>query len=391
MRTLSILGATGSIGRSTLQVVRANPGQFQIIALVGGHDASALAQAAIAVQARFAALADPAGLGALKEALGSRGIACGAGERAVLEAAAMPTDLIVAGISGIAGLKPTVAALAPGRRLALANKETLVCAGDFFMAEARRLGSTILPMDSEHNAVAQALCGRSLADVARITLTASGGPFRTWDVERIRKARPEEALIHPNYAMGAKITVDSAGLVNKGLELIEAHHIFGIEPDRLAAVIHPQQIMHGLVSFTDGSMIAGMAHPNMCVPIADCLAAERRLASGVPAPDLASLGGLSFEAPDLDRFPALGLAMQAMRAGGHATAILNAADEVAVEAFLAGAICFGDIHRVIEETLEITARDILLSPSSVEEALAIDHIARIAARGVIASGRVGSA
>lgn len=390
MRTLSILGATGSIGRSTVDVILANPGEFQVIAVVGGRDAAALAQVAIKIGARFAALADPTGLGALRTALGSSGIACGAGDSALLEAAAMPSDLVVAGISGIAGLKPTVAALAPGRKIALANKETLVCAGAFFMAEARRIGATILPMDSEHNAVAQALGGRSMADVARITLTASGGPFRTWDADRIRNARREEALTHPNYVMGAKITVDSAGLMNKGLELIEAHHIFGISPDRLDAVIHPQQIVHGLVSFVDGSMIAGMARPSMCVPIADCLSDGRRLASGIPVPDLVSLGSLSFEAPDLDRFPALGLAMQAMRAGGHATAILNGADEIAVEAFLQGLISFGEIHRVIEKTLELTTRDIFRSPSSVEEALAIDHTARVAARGVIASGLVGA-
>ncbi len=383
LRRVTILGATGSIGKSTRDVILANPGQFQIEAVVGGHDAAALASMARELGARYAALADPAGGHTLREALIGTGIANGAGESAVLEAAARDVDIVVAGISGVAGLKPTVAALAPGRRMALANKETLVCAGVFFMAEAKRLDAAVLPMDSEHNAVAQALAGRSLEDVARITLTASGGPFRTWSADQIRNARVDEALSHPNYAMGSKITVDSAGLMNKGLELIEAHHIFGIEPSRLAAVIHPQQIMHGLVSFTDGSMVAGMARPSMRVPIADCLAGERRLVSGIEPPDLAALGSLTFETPDLVRFPALGLAIAAMKQGGAATAVLNAANEIAVASFLEGRLRFGDIHIVIEKTLNRVLRDTMPTPSSVEDALAIDHIGRQAAAAIV--------
>ncbi len=383
LRRVTILGATGSIGRSTRDVILANPGQFHIEAVVGGHDAEALAGMARELGARYAALSDPAGLHALRAALGGTGIASGAGESAVLEAAMREADIVVAGISGVAGLKPTVAALAPGRRIALANKETLVCAGVFFMAEANRLDAMISPMDSEHNAVSQALAGRSLSDVARITLTASGGPFRTWSHAQIRNARVNEALSHPNYAMGSKITIDSAGLMNKGLELIEAHHIFGIEPGRLAAVIHPQQVMHGLVSFTDGSMVAGMARPSMRVPIADCLAGERRLVSGVEPPDLAALGSLTFETPDLARFPALGLAIEAMKQGGAATAVLNAANEIAVAGFLNGRIVFGDIHIVIEKTLDRVLRDTMPTPSSVEDALAIDHMTRQAAAAVV--------
>ncbi len=376
MRRVTILGATGSIGTSTRDVILANPGRFDVEAVVGGHDAAALASVARSLGARYAALDDPSGLTALRAALQGSGIACGAGESAVIEAATREADIIVAGISGIAGLKPTVAALACGRRIALANKETLVCAGAYFMAEARRVGAEVVPMDSEHNAVSQALAGRSLEDVDRITLTASGGPFRTWSREQIRSATVNEALAHPNYAMGSKITIDSAGLMNKGLELIEAHHIFEIEPAKLAAVIHPQQVMHGLVSFSDGSMVAGMARPSMRVPIADCLSGGRRLASGIEAPDLAALGSLTFEEPDLARFPALALAIEAMKQGGVATAVLNGANEVAVACFLEGRITFGDIHIVIEKTLDAVLRDTMSTPSSVEDALAIDHIAR---------------
>jgi 1-deoxy-D-xylulose-5-phosphate reductoisomerase len=380
VQRITLLGATGSIGRSARQVIAANPGAFAVGAVVGGSDVAALAQVARSLKASFAALADSARHAELVERLAGSGIACGAGESAVLEAAAHDADIVVAGISGVAGLRPTVAALAPGRRIALANKETLVCAGAFFMDEARRIGSPILPLDSEHNAVAQALAGRDLADVARITLTASGGPFRTWSADAIRTARREQALQHPNYAMGAKITVDSAGLMNKGLELIEAHHIFGIAPARLAAVIHPQQIVHGFVSFSDGSVIAGLATPDMRVPFADCLATGPRLASGVAPVDLAEIGSLTFEKPDLLRFPALGLALAALAAGGASTAALNAANEVAVKLFLDGAIAFGQIAELVERTCTSLAPGLGAAPASVADALAIDHMAREAAR-----------
>lgn len=388
MRRISILGATGSIGRSVRDVILANPGEFAVSALVGGHDPLSLAEAALALKPAFVALADETGLAELRRLLSGTGIACGAGDSAVDEAARRDCNLTVAAISGFAGLRPTVAALAPGRRIALANKETLVCAGAFFMAEARRIGATILPLDSEHNAVAQALAGRTLADVTQITLTASGGPFRTWTVEQIKGARREQALKHPNYSMGAKITVDSASLMNKGLELIEAHHIFGIEPDRLGAVVHPEQIVHGFVSFRDGSVIAGMALPDMKVPIADCLSIGRRLQSNVPPVDLAQIGRLTFEAPDIVRFPCLGLAMAAMTAGGAATTVLNAADEVAVAAFLADGLSFGQIPELVAETMDKMTRADLKAPSSVEEAFAIDHMTRAAARAV-ASERFG--
>ncbi len=391
MRRVTILGATGSIGRSARDVILANPGHFAIEAVVGGRDAAALAAMALQLGARFAALADPAALPALREHLAGSGIACGAGESAVHDAVDRPCDVVVAGISGVAGLKPTVAALKPGRRIALANKETLVCAGAFFMAEARRIGAIILPLDSEHNAVSQALAGRSLADVTRITLTASGGPFRSWSKPEIDSATREQALKHPNYAMGAKITIDSASLMNKGLELIEAHHIFAIGPDRLGAVIHPQQIVHGLVNFSDGSVIAGMALPNMRVPFADCLSDGRRLVSGVAPANLASIGTMTFDEPDLARFPSLGLALAAMAAGGAACAILNAANEVAVAAFLDGRLRFGEMANVVAITCDVVAKHRHDAPSSVDEALEIDHITRSAAQDVLARRGHGSA
>lgn len=385
-RRVTILGATGSIGRSTRDVILANPGRFEVAAVVGGRNAAALAEAATALGARFAAVSDPTLGGALASALEGTGIACGAGSEAVRDAAAMEADIVVAGIAGVAGLEPTVAALGAGRRIALANKETLVCAGNFFMAEAARQGASVVPMDSEHNAVRQALAGRPMAHVARIVLTASGGPFRTWNKERIASATRAEALAHPNYAMGSKVTIDSASLMNKGLELIEAHHIFGAPAEMLSAVVHPQQIVHGMVYFTDGSVVAGMALPDMRVPIADCLAEDGRLNSRVGLPDLAAIGALNFEAPDTDRFPCLALAMEAMAEGGSAPAILNAANEAAVAAFLDGAIKFADIHAIVATTLEKLIQRAPEAPRSVEEALFIDHIARNAARE-IARGR----
>ncbi len=380
MQSVTILGATGSIGRSARDVLLANRGMFKVVAVVGGHDAAALSEMAKALGASFAALADGTQFAELREHLQGSGIDCGAGETAVAEAVQRDSDIVVAGISGVAGLTPTVASLKRGRRIALANKETLVCAGAFFMAEAKRLDATIMPLDSEHNANAQAHAGRCLNDVSKITLTASGGPFHTWSAEQIRDARREQALKHPNYTMGAKITIDSASMMNKGLELIEAHHIFGIEPSRLDSVIHPEQIVHGMVSFSDGCMIAGLANPDMRVPIADCLSAGRRLKSGVSPVDLARVGRLTFEAPDFARFPCLGLAISALEEGGAATAVLNAADEVAVAAFLSGAIRFGDIADLVARTCDAMGKHGLSAPSSVEEALHIDHISKSLAR-----------
>lgn len=381
MSSLTILGATGSVGRSTLKLVRETPGRFQVAALAGGSDADALAALAREFGARFVAIADPARGDRLADLLRGSGIATGAGPQAVADAAAFPADMVVAAISGIAGLVPTLAAFGAGRRVAVANKECLVAAGAFFMAEARRTGTELLPMDSEHNAIFQALAAAPARHVEKVTLTASGGPFRTATREEIARARPQDALRHPNWSMGAKITIDSATLMNKGLELIEAHHLFALAPHQLEAVIHPESVIHGLVSFTDGSVVAGMALPDMCVPIAHCLAYPERMETSCRRLDLTQVGRLTFEAPDLARFPALRLAISAMEAGGSAPTVLNGANEVAVAAFLEGRIGLLGIAAVVEETLARMACGPV--PASLADALACDSDARAIALSLL--------
>jgi 1-deoxy-D-xylulose-5-phosphate reductoisomerase len=375
-KRVSILGATGSIGRSCAQVIAAAPGRFSVVSLAGGRDGAALAKFAIELDAEFAALADPAGYADLKAGLAGRAVEIAAGPDAVKEAALREADLVVSAIVGAAGLRPTFAAVAAGRTVALANKETLVCAGEVVMEKARRAGSMVLPMDSEHNALFQAIGSRDPDTIETMTITASGGPFREWSAERISAATREEALAHPNWVMGPKVTIDSAGLMNKGLELIEAHHLFGLPADRLDVVVHPQSIVHGLIAFADGSLIAGMASPDMRTPIAHCLAYPDRIASGVRPPDLAALGRLTFERADLERFPALGLAIDTLRSGGGAPTALNAANEIAVSAFLDQRIGFGDIARLVAKTLAVmTAASELRAPADIAEALTIHHIA----------------
>lgn len=379
--TISILGATGSVGRSTASVIAENRAQFEVEAVVGGRDAAALAEIAIALGARHAAIADETAYRALADALAGTGIAASAGEAAVLEAAERPADLVVAAIVGTAGMRPTHAALRQGRTVALANKESLVSAGAAFIRDARRAGCRLLPMDSEHNAIFQALGVHTADDIETMVLTASGGPFRTWPAERIAAARREEALAHPNWTMGAKITIDSASLMNKGLELIEAHHLFGVRPEALDVVVHPQSIVHGFVSFKDGAVTAGLAVPDMRVPIAHCLGFPQRLPTSARRLDLAAIARLDFERPDFGRFPALRLAMDALREGGTLPTVLNAANEIAVEAFLAGRLAFGGIPRLVSTTLEACGRPGAdHAPASIEEALAIDAEARQRAR-----------
>jgi 1-deoxy-D-xylulose-5-phosphate reductoisomerase len=376
-RRLAILGATGSIGRSTLAVVAANRSAFEIDALAAGRDAVGLAVAARRVGARFAALADPTQYATLKAELSGSGIEAAAGDEAVIAAATGDSDLVVAAISGVAGLRSTFAAVQRGVSVAIANKESLVCAGTALMREARAAGTVILPMDSEHNALFQALGDTPRERIAELILTASGGPFRTWSAERIVLATPEQALAHPNWSMGAKVTIDSASLMNKGLELIEAHHLFGVPAERLGVLVHPQSIVHGLVRFRDGALLAGLAPHDMCVPIAHCLGFPDRIASGAATLDLAAIATLQFEQPDLVRFPALALATSVLRAGGAAPTILNGANEMAVAAFLAGRIGFGHIPAVVEATLEKAAGRISMAePDGIEEALAVDHISR---------------
>lgn len=383
-KRLVILGATGSIGRSVADVVGAHRDAFEVLAIVGGSDANALASMARELGASIAAIADEGQGAALSDALAGTSIKSGAGEQAVLDAARMPCDLAIAAIVGTAGLKPAFAALAAASSLALANKECLVSAGAAFMAEARRRNVTLLPMDSEHNAIHQALAGHRVEDIETMTLTASGGPFRNWDADAIRVARRDQALAHPNWSMGRKITIDSASMMNKGLELIEAHHLFKVDPARLDVVVHPQSIVHGMVSFADGAVVAGLACPDMRVPIAHCLAYPARIPLKTKRLDLAALGQLEFSAPDEIRFPCLRLARAALRAGGDRPTVLNAANEIAVAAFLEGAIAFGGIGDVVAAILDLMPQ--AGAPASVEAALAIDNEARLAARRVIQSG-----
>ena len=382
-RSLTILGATGSIGRSTADVVLAHRDELRVEAVVSGRDALALAEVARRLGAKFAAVADERGGAALRDALSGTGIGSGAGQAAVLEAAGREADIVLAAISGTAGLAPTHAALKPGRRIALANKESLVCGGHAFMADARRLNVEIMPVDSEHNALDQALAAGRNGDVEKAIITATGGPFRTTPKEQIAKASAKEASAHPVWSMGSKINIDSATLMNKGLELIEAHHLFGLGAERLDVLVHPEAIVHGLVQWADGAVTAGLALPDMKVPIANALRGDKRLTMKLPRLDLAAIGRLSFERPDEDRFPCLSLAKAALRAGGAMPTILNAANEIAVEAYMAGSIGFYDISGIVERVCSTFTGRQISTPSSVAEALAIDQEARKMARRLI--------
>ena len=384
VRSVSILGATGSIGASTVDLIKRAPDNYRVEAVSARRNAAALAKIARELGAKLAVVADPAAYNDLKSALSDSNIEPAAGEAALLEAAQRPADWVMAAISGSIGLKPTLAAIERGATVALANKECLVCAGALFMRRAASVGATVLPVDSEHNAIFQALGAGSREDVKRIILTASGGPFRSWSLEAIRTATREQALRHPNWSMGPKITVDSASLMNKGLELIEAHHLFAIPPDEIDVLVHPQSVVHGLVEFRDGSVVAQMGPPDMRIPIAHCLAWPRRLDGPAPRLDLAKLRELSFETPDTARFPALALARRALATGGAAPTVLNAADEIAVGEFIAGRIGFLAITALVEATLDAAAaRGLLAEPANVDGALAVDHIARSLASALL--------
>ncbi|MCX8254954.1 1-deoxy-D-xylulose 5-phosphate reductoisomerase [Beijerinckiaceae bacterium RH AL1] len=389
-RVITVLGATGSIGRSTEEILLGAPDDFSVAAVAGGRDAQALAKTAIRLKASFAALADPDGYAELKDALAGTGITAAAGDEAVIEAALHPSDLVIGAIAGAAGVRPTFAALEAGRTIALANKECLVCAGPAFMRQAESSGTRLLPVDSEHNAIFQALGDADLASIEMMTLTASGGPFRSWTREQIAEATPEQALAHPNWAMGPKVTIDCAGLMNKGLEVIEAHHIFGIEAARLDVLVHAQSIVHGLVSFTDGSVTAGLASPDMKVPIGHCLGYPDRLRTKARRLDLATIGTLTFERPDLERFPALRVALDSLRAGQGMPTVMNAANEIAVEAFLKKLISFHDIARLVEEACEAASRDGTAGELvTIEDALGVDHVVRERTRSALQRLDVG--
>jgi 1-deoxy-D-xylulose-5-phosphate reductoisomerase len=384
VRSVSILGATGSIGASTIDLLRRNRTRYRIEAVSAGRNVTALAKLARELDVKFAAVADSSAYRELKDALAGSGIESGAGPDALIEAAQRPADWVMAAISGASGLKPTLAAIERGATVALANKECLVCAGALFMRRATAAGATVLPVDSEHNAVFQAFAAGERADVKRVILTASGGPFRTWTRDAIKAATPEQALRHPNWSMGPKVTIDSATLMNKGLELIEAHHLFALKPDEIDVLVHPQSVVHGLVEFRDGSMVAQLGAPDMRIPIAHCLAWPSRMSGPAPRLDLARVGMLSFEPPDLERFPALGLARTALAMGGAAPTVLNAADEVAVAEFIARRLTFPGIPVLVEATLEAAGRRGLLGElAGLDAALAVDHIARSLARDLL--------
>ncbi|WP_394269287.1 1-deoxy-D-xylulose-5-phosphate reductoisomerase [Qipengyuania sp.] len=377
-RTITILGATGSVGASTLDLVRRNREQWQVGALTAHSRAGELASLAREFGARLAVIADETQFPALKEALAGSGVEAAAGREALCEAAARPADLVMAAIVGCAGLAPVMAAIEQGRTVALANKEALVSAGEVMTAAVERHGARLLPVDSEHNAIFQCLQGGRLDEVRSITLTASGGPLRTWTPAQLDAATPAEAIAHPNWDMGAKISVDSATMFNKGLELIEAHHLFPIPLERIRILVHPQSVIHSMVEYRDGSTLAQLGPSDMRVPIASCLAWPERMETPMPPLDLAAVGELTFFEPDEARFPATALARQAAEAGGAAPAVLNAANEIAVEAFLAGKIAFSRIALSVRSVLE--AGNLPPAPRTLDDVLMIDEAARAMAR-----------
>jgi 1-deoxy-D-xylulose-5-phosphate reductoisomerase len=380
-RRVTLLGATGSIGTSAADVIARDPERFTVHAITANSNGAKLAETARRLRARRAVVAEEAGLASLREELFGSGIAASAGPAAMEEAAAEPVDVVLSAIVGAAGLRATAAAVEAGNAIALANKECLICAGSAFMALAHRHNVRILPVDSEHNALYQLLDGRDPAEIRTYTLTASGGPFRTWPVERLAEATPQQAVLHPTWSMGAKISVDSATLMNKGLELIEAHHLFGLPPDKLDVLVHPQSVVHAMITFRDGSVHAELGPADMRRPIGYCLYWPERAPVPVSMLDLAAQGQLTFERPDLKRVPALGLAMGALRQGSGAPTVLNAANEVAVAAFLGDQIAFTAIPEIVEIVLTAAESEgLLVEPASVDEALALDAVARRIAR-----------
>jgi 1-deoxy-D-xylulose-5-phosphate reductoisomerase len=378
MKTVTVLGSTGSVGTQTVELLAADPGRYRVRALVGGRNAALLAQQARLLGAEFAVISDPSRHAELAQALAGSGIETACGDAAVVAAAALDADWTMAAITGAAGLPSTLAAIRRGGIVALANKEALVCAGEVMLAAVRKHGATLLPVDSEHNAIFQAMADGNRDAVEKIVLTASGGPFRTASVEEMARALPEAALRHPVWSMGAKISIDSATLMNKGLELIEAARLFDLTSEKIGVLVHPQSVVHGLVYYRDGSVLAQLGSPDMRVPIAHTLAWPGRIATPARRLDLAALARLEFEKPDIVRFPALRLAREALQAGGGAPTILSAANEVAVEAFLQRRIGFLDIAAVVEMVIDEMGAP---SAASLDAVLELDAAARVAARG----------
>ena len=390
MRKITILGSTGSIGVSTLDLLsfaqKRGEAEFEIEALTANSNVEALAEQARQFKPKFVAVADASYKDALKAAVGDLDVEIGAGPEAIEEAADRDAGWVMAAIVGAAGLKPTLKAAMRGADIALANKECLVCAGDVLTAAIEKAGGALLPVDSDHNAIFQVFDFERAHRVSRLILTASGGPFRTWEKEQMATATPAQAVAHPNWSMGAKISVDSATMMNKGLELIEAAHIFPVAHEQIEILVHPQSVIHSMVEYVDGSVLAQLGTPDMRTPIASTLAWPDRTPSPSAKLDFAEVAKLTFEAPDLERFPALRLAREAIKAGGIMPATLNAANEVAVAAFLANGVKFLDIAAISEQVLEqVSRQNHPASLTTLEEAMAADHQARQLAEQCVAA------
>jgi len=380
-RSVSIFGATGSVGLSTLDLIRQHRSQYRVVALTANGNAAAIAQLAREFDAELAVVADETAYADLKDALAGTGIEAAAGADALVEAARRNADWTMASIVGCAGLPSTMAAIEAGKTVALANKEALVSAGALMMAAVRRSGAALLPVDSEHNAIFQCLAGGKIDQVRKITLTASGGPFRSFSLEAMRGVTPAQAVAHPNWDMGAKISIDSATMMNKGLELIEAYHLFPVGLDKIEILVHPQSVIHSMVEYVDCSTLAQLGSPDMRIPIASALAWPERIMTTCKPLDLVTIGQLTFEQPDIARFPALRLARAAISEGGAKPAIMNAANEVAVAAFLNGQIGFLDIAALVEDTLCGYAPNNL--PTCIDDLFSIDAAARRYAQTLI--------
>lgn len=378
-RTVTVLGSTGSVGCNTLDLVSRHPDAYRVVALTANGNAEALAEQARRLRPELAVVADEEAYAELKNLLSGTGIEVAAGCEAVTEAAARDADWVMSSIVGAAGLAPTLAAVRRGACIGLANKETLVCAGALVMAEVKRHGATLLPVDSEHSAIFQVFDFNQPDKVSRIVLTASGGPFREWEREAMAVVTPAQAVAHPNWSMGAKISVDSATMMNKGLELIEAAHLFPVPEQNIEILVHPQSVIHSMVEYVDGSMLAQLGTPDMRTPIAYALSWPARMPAPSPRLDLAAVAQLTFQAPDPERFPALRLARAALQSGGAVPTLLNAANEVAVAEFLAGSIGFLDIARTVETTLERAGTPPL---ETLDDIVAADAEARRIAAGV---------
>ena len=387
VRSVTILGATGSIGQSTLDLIGRSPERYEVVALTAQRNVARLAAAALRHHAQLAVVGDPEAYPSLKDALAGSGVEVAGGPPGLIEAAERSADWVMSAIVGAAGLEPTLAAVRRGAMIALATKEALICAGALLLDEVRASGAVLLPVDSEHNAIFQAVRGERYDSIERLFLTASGGPFRRHSLDEMARVTPGEAVAHPNWTMGAKISVDSATMMNKGLELIEAHHLFGLAAEQIEILVHPESIVHSLVAFRDGSVLAQLGPPDMRIPIAYTLGWPERIAAPTPRLDLAAIGQLNFEPPDVVRFPALRLARAALGRGGSAPTVLNAANEIAVSAFLAGRIGFLDVAAIVEATLASCDCGKL---EGLPHILAIDAAARRTARALI-GGRPAAA